>query len=103
MARRRKSKRLAAAVNIQSGTVEVVGVLPNAKHERFAQELAKGKAVKEAYQIAGYKNRSSASSRAASSRLLKKNDLIAQRVNELKNAIADKSCRQRSACFAGIE
>jgi hypothetical protein len=31
-----------------------VPTLPNAKHERFAQELAKGKTADEAYQIAGY-------------------------------------------------
>lgn len=30
-------------------------VLPNPKHERFAQELAKGKSQQEAYVIAGYK------------------------------------------------
>ena len=30
-------------------------VLSNAKHERFAQELAKGKSADEAYVIAGYK------------------------------------------------
>jgi hypothetical protein len=32
-----------------------MAALLNAKHERFAQELAKGKTADEAYQIAGYK------------------------------------------------
>lgn len=40
-----------------------VPVLQNAKHERFAQELAKGKSQIEAYQIAGYKKDDGAASR----------------------------------------
>lgn len=38
-------------------------VLPNAKHERFAQELAKGKSATEAYVSAGYQESRSAASR----------------------------------------
>lgn len=38
-------------------------VLPNAKHERFAQGLAKGKSQSEAYEAAGYKPDSGAASR----------------------------------------
>jgi hypothetical protein len=38
-------------------------VLPNAKHERFSQELAKGKSQAEAYESAGYKPDSGAASR----------------------------------------
>lgn len=39
--------------------------LPNPKHERFAQELARGKSQIEAYQAAGYKPHKSAASRLA--------------------------------------
>ena len=52
-------------------------VLSNPKHERFAQELAKGKTADEAYVIAGYKeNRGNAST-------LKANQIISDRVTEL--------------------
>lgn len=40
-------------------------VLKNAKHERFAQELAKGKSQAEAYVAAGYKPSRSAAARLA--------------------------------------
>lgn len=51
--------------------------LTNAKHERFAQELAKGASADEAYQTAGYKqNRGNAAT-------LKANQNIADRVAEL--------------------
>ncbi len=40
-------------------------VLKNAKHERFAQELAKGKSQAEAYVAAGYKPSRSAATRLA--------------------------------------
>jgi phage terminase small subunit len=53
-------------------------VLPNAKHERFAQELAKGKTQAEAYQAAGYKPSEPNASR------LKSNDKVAARVAELQ-------------------
>lgn len=39
--------------------------LPNARHERFAQELAKGKSQAEAYAEAGYKPSRSAAARLA--------------------------------------
>jgi phage terminase small subunit len=42
-----------------------VPVLKNAKHERFAQELAKGKSQAEAYVAAGYKPSRSAATRLA--------------------------------------
>lgn len=52
-------------------------VLLNAKHERFAQELAKGKTADEAYQLAGYKaNRGNATT-------LKANQSITDRVAEI--------------------
>lgn len=52
--------------------------LANPKHERFAQELAKGKTADEAYVIAGYKeNRGNAAT-------LKANQSILDRVQELQ-------------------
>ncbi len=56
--------------------------LPNAKHERFAQELAKGKTADEAYQNAGYRaNRGNAAT-------LKANQSVADRVSELQERAA---------------
>lgn len=40
-----------------------MGVLQNPRHERFAQELAKGKSATEAYETAGYKGDRTAASR----------------------------------------
>src|SRR2546430_9385164 len=59
--------------------------LRNTKHEHFAQELAEGKSMIEAYKIAGYKpNRSHAS------RLVAKGN-IRGRVAELQDAAATKT------------
>ncbi|MET3790665.1 terminase small subunit [Aquamicrobium terrae] len=59
-------------------------VLPNPRHEAFAQALAKGKTATEAYADAGYKpNRSHAS------RLVAKGN-IAARVAELQQKVAKK-------------
>lgn len=56
--------------------------LENARHERFAQELAKGKTADEAYQLAGYApNRGNAST-------LKANQSVAERVAELQERAA---------------
>lgn len=52
-------------------------VLKNARHEKFAQELAKGKTADEAYQLAGFKpNRGNAS-------VLKQKESISNRVAEI--------------------
>ncbi|WGG60511.1 terminase small subunit [Brucella intermedia] len=52
-------------------------VLKNARHEAFAQELAKGKTADEAYKIAGFKpNRGNAAT-------LKRKQSISKRVSEL--------------------
>lgn len=40
-----------------------MGALSNPRHERFAQELAKGKSQIEAYEVAGYRPNPSAASR----------------------------------------
>lgn len=60
-------------------------VLKNAKHERFAVELSKGKAADEAYVIAGYKeNRGNAAT-------LKAKQYILSRVLELQSRAAEKA------------
>jgi hypothetical protein len=59
--------------------------LRNSKHERYAQELAKGKTADEAYQLAGYKaNRGNAAR-------LKANESISDRVTELSEKIATRT------------
>lgn len=58
--------------------------LENARHERFAQELAKGKTQEQAYIDAGY---SPDAARVNASRLMT-NDNISERVDELKQEIA---------------
>lgn len=60
-------------------------VLRNAKHEAFAQALAKGKTADEAYAEAGYKP-----DRGNASRLTA-NDSVQKRVEELKTRIAEKA------------
>lgn len=59
--------------------------LKNPKHERFAQELAKGKTQAEAYELAGYKPSEPNASRLTS------NDKVAARVAELLNRGAAKA------------
>lgn len=60
-------------------------VLDNAKHERFAQGLAKGKTADEAYVAAGFKaNRGNASR-------LKANESIAARVDEILGKVAERA------------
>jgi phage terminase small subunit len=60
-------------------------VLQNAKHERFAQELAKGKTADEAYVAAGYR-----SSRKNASRLRTNEDILA-RVEQIQSKAAEKA------------
>ena len=58
--------------------------LANSRHERFAQELAKGKSADEAYQLAGYEaNRGNATR-------LKTNESVQARVEELQERSAQK-------------
>jgi phage terminase small subunit len=59
--------------------------LANARHERFAQELAKGKSQSEAYQIAGYEPSEPNASR------LTRNDKVQARVAELQERGAIKA------------
>jgi phage terminase small subunit len=57
-----------------------VSALANAKHEKFAQELFKGKSADEAYQTAGYKPDRGHASRLAA------NGSIQARISELQSA-----------------
>jgi phage terminase small subunit len=59
--------------------------LSNPRHERFAQELAKGKSQAEAYQIAGYEPSEPNASR------LTRNDKVQARVAELQERAAIKT------------
>jgi hypothetical protein len=60
-------------------------VLKNARHERFVQELFKGKSQAEAYERAGYKPSDAHSSRLAG------NGRIAARLTELQEAAARRA------------
>jgi hypothetical protein len=59
--------------------------LPNARHERFAQELAKGKSANEAYQLAGFKANEGNCIR------LKGNERVIARLEELQLRAANKA------------
>src|ERR1035437_9423299 len=59
-------------------------VLTNPKHERFAQELAKGKTGDEAYVVAGYKRNADNASR------LKGDERIRGRIDEILGKAAEK-------------
>lgn len=72
--------------------------LPNPKHERFAQELAKGKTADEAYQLAGYKaNRHNAAALARqqhiSTRVAEIQERVAIRTEITAAAIAERLMR----------
>lgn len=62
-------------------------VLGNAKHERFAQEIAKGNSAREAYKLAGYETKSDAATDANASRLLS-TDKVKARVAEIQGKAA---------------
>lgn len=62
-----------------------MSILSNSRHERFAQELAKGKTADEAYVLAGFKE-----SRGNAARL-KANDSIVGRLSELQERAADQT------------
>lgn len=70
--------------------------LPNARHERFAQELAKGKSATEAYQLAGYKPDGKNAAR------LTKNDGVAARVAELQERSAARAEISKAAVLAEL-
>ena len=60
-------------------------VLKNARHEKFAQALAKGMTATDAYAEAGYKGDRTAASR------LSTNVNVSRRVDEIKNRVAEKA------------
>lgn len=62
-----------------------MGVLENARHERFAQELAKGKSATEAYAAAGYSPDDGNATR------LTGNDRVRARLAELQSRAAEKA------------
>lgn len=69
----------------ESAQKRPVGPLANTRHERFAQELAKGLSQTEAYEAAGYKKSRSAAARLA-------DDVsICARVNFLAERVAAKT------------
>lgn len=58
-------------------------LLKNARHEKFAQELAKGKSQVDAYEAAGFKPNESHASRLVA------NGKVAARIAELQDAAAE--------------
>src|SRR5258706_1048840 len=82
----RKPARGQARARAKAGAPRPRGlILRNARHERFAQELAQGKSATEAYRRAGFK-----ANRQAASRLVTNVDILA-RVAELKNIAAERA------------
>lgn len=63
----------------------MTGPLKNARHERFAQERAKGKSVERAYALAGYKPHGPNAHR------MSKNETVASRVAELQARAAERA------------
>ena len=71
-------------------------VLDNTRHELFAQNIAAGKTLAEAYVIAGFKdNHSNAST-------LAKNPAIAERVNQIKRIAAKAAMVTKERVLAEI-
>lgn len=67
-------------------------VLSNPKHERFAQELAKGKSASEAYVLAGYK------ANDGNAATLKGNQRVLDRVTEIQ----ERSAIRTEVTLAGL-
>lgn len=63
----------------------MTGPLKNARHERFAQELAKGETADAAFVAAGFKRNRGNATR------LKANESVSERVLELKGKAAEKA------------
>ncbi len=60
-------------------------VLKNARHERFAQNVAKGMSAAKAYEKAGYKRNDGSAGR------LHRNAQVKERIAELQNRAAEKT------------
>ena len=65
-------------------------VLDNPRHERFAQEIAKGESSRDAYKAAGYETNNVAAADASASRLLSEAKVRA-RIEELQTRAAAKA------------
>ena len=68
--------------------------LPNARHERFAQELASGKSLPEAYEVAGFE------SDRHNAAKLQHSSSISERVSEL---LAEREKIHGQATAAAVE
>jgi hypothetical protein len=80
----RAGDNILSGVRIRSEVAKREGnVLKNPKHERFAQELAKGKTATEAYRLAGYKHDDGHASRLAG------NGRVSARVDEICGKAAE--------------
>lgn len=66
-----------------------MAILENSRHEKFAQEIAKGTGQRDAYKAAGYSAANASAADASASRLLSQ-DKIRARVQELKSRAADE-------------
>lgn len=76
---------MGASLSASQPTLSAMPILDNARHERFAQELAKGKTADEAYQLAGFKaNRGNATR-------LKANERVEARVAEILGRVAART------------
>src|ERR1700761_1257792 len=69
-----------------------MAVLPNPRHERFAQEIAKGTSVDRAYQIAGYAPNS------GNARRLKQDERVVKRIEALLSE--QRHIHEKGACRA---
>lgn len=64
-----------------------MSILPNAKHEHFAQLVAKGEAPQNAYVLAGYSEQGAAQS---ASRLLKHAEVL-RRIAQIRAAVSERA------------
>lgn len=78
----------------------MAGPLKNARHERFAQELAKGAAQSQAYKLAGY-SATGNSAEVNAARLLR-NDQVAARVEHLKAKVTEKVVKETAIDAAWV-
>ena len=68
-----------------------MGILPNARHERFAQNVVKGMSATEAYEKAGYKRNDGSAGR------LHRNAQVKARIAELQGSTAKQITDVRDA------
>lgn len=73
-----------------------MSVLPNARHEAFAQALAKGKTADEAYKLAGF------SANRGNATRLKANESVSARVAELQSMVAERAVVDREWVLAKL-